>query len=253
MSRVTRGTARLQTTDAARRYQTASVRNATDPAPSRDGRRRALLGTRGSGADARAGRALDARRLVASPTRPACARTATARGSGHAASSRHWHSTRRSSRRSAGCPPRHRKRAARCRLLYWESGVAMATPVEVVDDAVLSGRTRTTNNHAIAATHQAADSNAALPRRERGAANAEASRGDASRPLRAATAASTTSRCSQRQESSFSNRSSLRALVACACCSVSKALGQPFRAFVCAADVGHRPNHQLWRFWFVFV
>jgi len=54
----------------------------------------------------------------------------------------------------------------------------MATPVEVVDDAVLSGRTRTTNNHAIAATHQAADSNAALPRRERGAANAEAWRGD---------------------------------------------------------------------------
>ena len=86
--------------------------------------------------------------------------------------------TRRSSRRSAGCPPRHRKRAARCRLLYWESGVAMATHVEVVDDAVLSGRTRTTNNHAIAATHQAADSNAALPRRERGAANAEAWRGD---------------------------------------------------------------------------
>ena len=56
--------------------------------------------------------------------------------------------------------------------------MAMATPVEVVDDAVLSGRTRTTNNHAIAATHQAADSNAALPRRERGAANAEAWRGD---------------------------------------------------------------------------
>ena len=34
------------------------------------------------------------------------------------------------------------------------------------------------NKHAIAATHQGADSNAALPRRERGAANAEAWRGD---------------------------------------------------------------------------
>ena len=76
--------------------------------------------------------------------------------------------------------------------LYGENGAAAAT--EAVDDAVLSGRTRTTNNHAIATTHQAADSNAALPRRERGAANAEAWRGDASRPLRAATAASTTSR-----------------------------------------------------------
>ena len=175
----------------------------------RPGALASLMGTRGS-ADARAGRALDARRLVASPTRPACARTATARGSGHAASSRHWHSTRRSSRRSARCPPHHRKRAARCRLLYWESGVAMATPVEIVDDAVLSGRTRTTNNHAIAATHQAADSNAALPRRERGAANAEAWRGDASRPLRAATAASTTPLLAvQRQgEHSFSNRCS---------------------------------------------
>ena len=54
----------------------------------------------------------------------------------------------------------------------------MATPVEVVDDAVLSGRTRTTNNHAIAATHQAADSNAALPRHGRGGANAKAWRGD---------------------------------------------------------------------------
>ena len=32
-----RGTARLQTTDAARQYQTASVRNATDPAPLRVG------------------------------------------------------------------------------------------------------------------------------------------------------------------------------------------------------------------------
>jgi hypothetical protein len=53
-----------------------------------------------------------------------------------------------------------------------------------------------------------------------------------SRPLRAATAASTTSRCSQRQgEPVFQIGALRRALVACACCSVSKALGQPFRAF----------------------
>ena len=46
------------------------------------------------------------------------------------------------------------------------------------------GELRLPNKHAIAATHQgAADSNAALPRRGRGAANAEAGRGDASRPL----------------------------------------------------------------------
>ena len=41
------------------------------------------------------------------------------------------------------------------------------------------GELRLPNKHAIAATHQgAADSNAALPRRGRGAANAEAWRGD---------------------------------------------------------------------------
>ena len=40
------------------------------------------------------------------------------------------------------------------------------------------GELRLPNKHAIAATHQGADSNAALPRRGRGAANAEAWRGD---------------------------------------------------------------------------
>ena len=60
------------------------------------------------------------------------------------------------------------------------------------------------NKHAIAAAHQgAADSNAALPRRERGAANAEAWQGE-SRLLRAATAASTTPRLAvQRQGEQF--------------------------------------------------
>ena len=46
--------------------------------------------------------------------------------------------------REASMLPARRKRAARCRLLYWESGVTAASPVEVVDDAVLSGRTPTT-------------------------------------------------------------------------------------------------------------
>ena len=53
------------------------------------------------------------------------------------------------------------------------------------------------NKHAIAATHQGTDSNAALPRRGRGAANAEACAAMASRPHRAAPAASTTLRCSE--------------------------------------------------------
>ena len=70
--------------------------------------------------DASAGRALDG--VSASPTRSACARTAVARASTYVASSRHWHSARRSSSRSARRPrcPRRRKRAARCRL-YGES------------------------------------------------------------------------------------------------------------------------------------
>ena len=40
------------------------------------------------------------------------------------------------------------------------------------------GELRLPNKHAIAATHQAADSNAALPRRGRGAVRGEAWRGD---------------------------------------------------------------------------
>ena len=55
----------------------------------------------------------------------------------------------------------------------------------------------------------------------------------ASRPLRAATAASTTSRCSQRKggRAVFQIGALRRGSAgACACCSVSKALGQPLRA-----------------------
>ena len=57
----------------------------------------------------------------------------------------------------------------------------------------------------------------------------------ASRPLRAVTAASTTSRLALslkgRESTVFQIGALRRALVACAYCSVSKALGQPFRAF----------------------
>ena len=102
----------------------------------------ALLGTRGS-TDARAGRVLDARRLVASPTRLACAWTAVARGSTYVASlaldQKIVPPFREASTLSAPSEARSSLSA-----LYGESGVAAATPVEVVDDAVLSGRAPTT-------------------------------------------------------------------------------------------------------------
>ena len=123
-----------------------------------------------------------------------------------------------------------------------------ATPVEVVDDAVLSGRAPTTKQarhrrdsfRARSLTKRCRGTGVVLFAARRGAAMA-------SRPHRAAPAASTTSRCSQRQErEQFFKISALRrALVACACCSVSKALGQPFRAFVCA---DRRWAPRWWRF-----
>ena len=87
-------------------------------------------------------RALDAHRLVASPTRSACARTAAARVrrfvEALALGQKIVH-FREASTLSAPSEARSSLSA-----LYGESGVAAATPVEVVDDAVLSGRARTT-------------------------------------------------------------------------------------------------------------
>ena len=66
----------------------------------------------------------------------------------------------------------------------------------------------------------------------------------ASRPLRAAPAASTTSRLAVqgmsrgRESTVFQIGALRRALVARACCSVSKALGQPFRAFCFRQTLG---------------
>ena len=89
------------------------------------------------------------------------------------------------------------------------------------------------NQHAITATHQGRiltqrcrGAGAVLRTPRRGAAMRRA-RFVRRRPRRRRRAGS------QRQESSFSIQIGAlrRALVACACCSVSKALGQPFRAF----------------------
>ena len=96
-----------------------------------------------SGVGARAaGRALDAHRLVASPTRSACARTAAARVrrfvEALALGQKIVH-FREASTLSAPSEARSSLSA-----LYGESGVAAASPVEVVDEAVLSGRARTT-------------------------------------------------------------------------------------------------------------
>ena len=96
-----------------------------------------------SGVGARAaGRALDAHRLVASPTRSACAWTAAARVrrfvEALALGQKIVH-FREASTLSAPSEARSSLSA-----LYGERAVAAASPVEVVDEAVLSGRTPTT-------------------------------------------------------------------------------------------------------------
>ena len=95
-----------------------------------------------SGAGARAGRALDAHRLVASLTRSACARTAAARVrrfvEALALGQKIVHFREASTLSAPSEAP------SSLSALYGESAVAAASPVEVVDEAVLSGRTPTT-------------------------------------------------------------------------------------------------------------
>ena len=111
------------------------------------------------------------------------------------------------------------------------------------------GELRLPNKHAIAATHQgAADSNEAPPRRGRGAANAEAWRGDG-----VASASCDDGRVddvallSEAGRAAFQIGALRRALSRARVVACQKLWGSPSGRLVCAQDVGHRPNHQLWR------
>jgi len=105
------------------------------------------------------------------------------------------------------------------------------------------------NQHPIATTRQgAADSNEALPRHGRGGAHAEAWRGDGGRVRFVQRRPHRRRRAwlSRGRESTVFQIGALRrALVAYACCGVSQAFGQPFRAFVCA---DRRWAPRRWRF-----
>ena len=140
---VTRGTARLQTTDAARQYHTASVRNATDPAPSRDGHAVVLCWVPvevQTPAPVALSTAYLRRRRGLRVHRGRCSRFHVRRfAEALTLGQKIVQPFREASKLSAPSEARSSLSA-----LYGESGVAAVSFVEVVDDAVLSGRARTT-------------------------------------------------------------------------------------------------------------